>query len=43
MKDQAPIAAWDNDNDREFISAQTGCYVFHPVYGLADLTVLCRK
>jgi ABC-type oligopeptide transport system substrate-binding subunit len=43
MKAQAPIAPWDNDNDRDFISAGTGCYVFHPVYGLADLAVLCRK
>jgi peptide/nickel transport system substrate-binding protein len=42
-KDAAPIAAWDNDNDREFISAKTGCYVNQPVYGLADLALLCLK
>jgi peptide/nickel transport system substrate-binding protein len=39
----APIVAWDNDNDREFISARTGCYTNQPVYGLADLAVLCVK
>jgi peptide/nickel transport system substrate-binding protein len=43
MKDAAPIAAWDNDNDREFISSKTGCYVNQPVYGLADLALLCLK
>jgi peptide/nickel transport system substrate-binding protein len=42
-KDAAPIAAWDNDNDREFISAKTGCYTNQPVYGLADLSLLCVK
>jgi peptide/nickel transport system substrate-binding protein len=42
-KTLAPIGAWDNDNDREFISANTGCYVPQPVYGLADLSVLCLK
>jgi peptide/nickel transport system substrate-binding protein len=43
MKNAAPIAAWDNDNDREFISAKTGCYINQPVYGLADLALLCVK
>jgi peptide/nickel transport system substrate-binding protein len=43
MKSAAPIVAWDNDNDREFISAKTGCYVPQPVYGLADLALLCVK
>jgi peptide/nickel transport system substrate-binding protein len=43
QKSAAPIAAWDNDNDREFISAKTGCYINQPVYGLADLAVLCQK
>ena len=43
MKNAAPIAAWDNDNDREFISAKTGCYTNQPVYGLADLALLCLK
>lgn len=42
-KAAAPIAAWDNDNDREFISAKTGCYINQPVYGLADLALLCVK
>jgi peptide/nickel transport system substrate-binding protein len=42
-KNAAPIGAWDNDNDREFISAGTGCYVPQPVYGLADLALLCLK
>jgi peptide/nickel transport system substrate-binding protein len=43
MKSAAPIVAWDNDNDREFISGKTGCYTNQPVYGLADLAVLCIK
>jgi peptide/nickel transport system substrate-binding protein len=43
MKNYAPIVAWDNDNDREFISGKTGCYTSQPVYGLADLAVLCVK
>jgi len=43
MKNAAPIAAWDNDNDREFISGKTGCYTNQPVYGLADLALLCLK
>jgi peptide/nickel transport system substrate-binding protein len=43
MKQGAPIAAWDNDNDREFISGKTGCYTSQPVYGLADLALLCLK
>jgi peptide/nickel transport system substrate-binding protein len=43
MKNSAPIVAWDNDNDREFISGKTGCYTSQPVYGLADLAVLCVK
>jgi ABC-type oligopeptide transport system substrate-binding subunit len=43
MKSAAPIVAWDNDNDREFISAKTGCYTSQPVYGLADLALLCVK
>jgi peptide/nickel transport system substrate-binding protein len=43
MKSAAPIVAWDNDNDREFISGKTGCYTNQPVYGLADLAVLCLK
>jgi peptide/nickel transport system substrate-binding protein len=43
QKTAAPIAAWDNDNDREFISGKTGCYMNQPVYGLADLGVLCLK
>lgn len=43
MKQAAPIVAWDNDNDREFISGKTGCYTNQPVYGLADLALLCLK
>ena len=43
MKNAAPIAAWDNDNERDFISKNTGCFTYHPVYGGADLALLCRK
>jgi len=42
-KNAAPIAAWDNDNERDFISGKTGCFTYQPVYGGADLALLCRK
>jgi len=38
----APLAAWDNDNDREFFSERMGCQLHHPVYGM-DLTALCIR
>ena len=37
MKNQAPWAAYDNRNVREFISARMGGYVYSPAYGTADL------
>jgi peptide/nickel transport system substrate-binding protein len=39
-KDAAPLAAWANDNDRDFFSERVGCQVYHPIYG-TDLGQLC--
>jgi peptide/nickel transport system substrate-binding protein len=41
-KNAAPLAAWDNDNNRDFFSARMGCQVFQPVYSM-DLAALCIK
>jgi peptide/nickel transport system substrate-binding protein len=38
----APLAAWDNDNERDFFSARVGCQLFQPVYGM-DLAALCAR
>jgi ABC-type transport system substrate-binding protein len=43
MKNQAPWAAYDNRNVREFISARTGGYVYSPAYGTADLGTFFLK
>lgn len=39
-KDAAPLAAWANDNDRDFFSERVGCQLYHPIYG-QDLGQLC--
>jgi ABC-type oligopeptide transport system substrate-binding subunit len=39
-RNAAPLAAYINDNDRHFVSAQTGCYIYHPVYTF-DLPRIC--
>jgi ABC-type transport system substrate-binding protein len=36
----APLAAWTNDNDRDFFSERIGCQLYHPIYGM-DLAALC--
>jgi len=43
MKNAAPIAPWDNDNERDYISGKTGCFTYQSIYGGADLALLCRK
>jgi ABC-type transport system substrate-binding protein len=41
-KNAAPLAAWDNDNNRDFFSARMGCQLYQPVYGM-DLASLCIR
>ncbi len=42
-KNYAPWAAYDNRNDRDFVSARTGGYVFQPAYASADLNTFFLK
>jgi oligopeptide transport system substrate-binding protein len=39
----APWAAYDNRNEREFVSAKTGGYIFQPANASADLNTLFIK
>lgn len=41
-RDAAPLAAWVNDNDRDFFSERIGCQVYSPVYTM-DLAALCVR
>ena len=41
-KNASPLAAWDNDNQRDFFSARMGCQLYQPVYGM-DYTALCMR
>ena len=41
-RNPAPLAAWDNDNNRDFFSARMGCQLFQPVYGM-DYASLCIR
>jgi peptide/nickel transport system substrate-binding protein len=41
-KNASPLAAWDNDNSREFFSARMGCQLYQPVYGM-DITAMCLR
>jgi peptide/nickel transport system substrate-binding protein len=41
-KNASPLAAWDNDNERDFFSARMGCQLFQPVYGM-DIAALCMR
>ena len=38
----SPLAAWDNDNERDFFSARIGCQLFQPVYGM-DIAAMCLR
>jgi len=42
-KNYAPWAAYDNRNEREFVSAKTGGYIFQPANASADLNTLYVK
>lgn len=41
-RDAAPLAAWVNDNDRDFFSERIGCQVYQPIYAM-DLAALCVR
>lgn len=38
----APVAVYGVQNDRQYVSARTGCYHHHPVYGF-DLPSICLR
>jgi ABC-type oligopeptide transport system substrate-binding subunit len=42
VKNGAPLAAWDNDNQKDFFSSKVGCQLYHPVYTM-DLATLCLR
>jgi ABC-type oligopeptide transport system substrate-binding subunit len=42
MRNAAPIATYGTPNDRHYVSARTGCYHHHPVYGF-DLPAICLR
>jgi ABC-type transport system substrate-binding protein len=41
-RNAAPLAAWDNDNQRDFFSSRVGCQVYQPIYGM-DFNTLCMR
>jgi peptide/nickel transport system substrate-binding protein len=41
-RNASPLAAWDNDNQRDFFSARMGCQLYQPVYGM-DYAALCMR
>jgi peptide/nickel transport system substrate-binding protein len=41
-KNASPLAAWDNDNERDFFSARMGCQLYQPIYGM-DIAALCMR
>jgi peptide/nickel transport system substrate-binding protein len=42
MRNAAPIAVYGVPNDRHYVSARTGCYHHHPVYGF-DFPAICLR
>jgi ABC-type transport system substrate-binding protein len=42
MRAAAPLAVYGVSTDRHYVSARTGCYHYHPVYGL-DLPAICLR
>jgi peptide/nickel transport system substrate-binding protein len=42
MRNAAPVAVYGVPNDRRYVSARTGCFHHHPVYG-ADLAAICLR
>jgi peptide/nickel transport system substrate-binding protein len=43
MRDDAPWAALNNPNDREFVSARVGCYAAPGAYSFMSLAAVCLK
>jgi ABC-type oligopeptide transport system substrate-binding subunit len=41
-KNASPLAAWDNDNERDFFSARMGCQLYQPVYTM-DIAAMCLR
>jgi ABC-type oligopeptide transport system substrate-binding subunit len=41
-KNASPLAAWDNDNERDFFSGRMGCQLYQPVYGM-DIAAMCLR
>jgi ABC-type oligopeptide transport system substrate-binding subunit len=42
MRNAVPIASYGVVNDRHYVSARTGCYHHHPVYGF-DFPAICLR
>jgi peptide/nickel transport system substrate-binding protein len=42
MQKAAPVAVYGSPNDRHYVSARTGCYHHHPVYGF-DFPAICLR
>ncbi len=42
MRNAAPLAVYGVPNDRHYVSARTGCYHHHPVYGF-DFPAICLR
>jgi oligopeptide transport system substrate-binding protein len=42
MREAAPVAVFATVNDRHYVSARTGCYHHHPVYGF-DFPAICLR
>ena len=43
MRDLAPWASVDNRNQRDFVSSDTGGYLFQPANGFADIVTFYVK
>ena len=41
-KNASPLAAWGNDNQRDFFSSRVGCQLFQSVYTM-DIAALCLR
>ena len=42
MRNAAPVAVYASPNERHYVSARTGCYHHHPVYGF-DFPAICLR
>ncbi len=42
MRNAAPVAVYGSSNDRDYVSARTGCYHYHPVYTF-DFSAICLR